>query len=161
MLNYIWNHNLQNILNKKLKGTKMPLSKEEKEFHKLPETSPETLDKMYDLYINKNNMSHIGIINNIPVNERMLSKNEVKHSNNTSKNITSDGTTASYYELPPDAKEIQDLISYKDMNGQLAEIGRTWYRYGECSHSDKLREINKIIFYAKAEKERLNKYGDK
>lgn len=72
--------------------------------------------------------------------------------------VTSDGSTASYYELPPNAKEIQDLIAYKNMNGQMAEIFRGNYRYGECSHSSKLREINKIIFYAEAEKDRLLKY---
>lgn len=73
--------------------------------------------------------------------------------------ITSDGITARYYELPPNAKEIQDLISYKNMNAQMGEIGRAWYRYGECSHSDEMRELNKIIFYAEAEKDRLRKYG--
>jgi len=79
--------------------------------------------------------------------------------NKKTEQITSDGSTASYYELPEGAKEIQDLISFKNMNGQMAEIGRGWYRYGQCSHSDELREINKIIFYAKAEKARLLKYG--
>jgi len=74
------------------------------------------------------------------------------------KGETSDGTSANYYKFPTDAREIQDLISYKDMNAQMGEIGRTWYRYGECSHSDKLREINKILFYANAEKTRLIKY---
>jgi len=72
--------------------------------------------------------------------------------------VTSDGKTAKYYELPEGAKEIQDLISFKNMNSQMGEIGRAWYRYGQCSHSDELREINKIIFYAEAEKERLIKY---
>lgn len=78
-----------------------------------------------------------------------------------SKQVTSDGLTAKYYELPPDAKELQDLIAFKNMNSQMGEIGRTWYRYGECSHSDMMREINKIIFYAEAEKDRLMKYGNK
>ena len=70
----------------------------------------------------------------------------------------SDGTTADYYELPPGATELQDLISFKNMNSQLGEIGRSWYRYGQASHSDMLRDINKIIFYAQAEKARLEKY---
>jgi len=71
----------------------------------------------------------------------------------------SDGSTASYYELPKDATELQHLIAYRNMNAQMGEIFRANYRYGECDHSDKLREINKIIFYAQAEKERLLKYG--
>ena len=78
-----------------------------------------------------------------------------------SKQVTSDGKTASYYELPPNAKEIQDLISYKNMNGQVAEMFRALYRYGQCSHSDLEREINKVIFYGQAELDRLKKYGSK
>lgn len=71
----------------------------------------------------------------------------------------SDGSTASYYELPEGATELQDLISYKDMNGQIAEIFRASYRYGEVEHSEKLRDAKKIKFYAEAEIERLEKYG--
>jgi len=72
-------------------------------------------------------------------------------------NLKSDGSTASYYELPPDAKELQDLISHRDMNAQIGEIFRACYRYGMASHSDKLRDAKKILFYAKAEVERLEK----
>lgn len=70
----------------------------------------------------------------------------------------SDGTTAKYYELPEAATELQHLISFKNMNGQMAEIFRANYRYGEVEHSEKLRDIRKIIYYAKAEEERLLKY---
>jgi hypothetical protein len=72
---------------------------------------------------------------------------------------TSDGSTAAYYELPPRCRELQDLIGYRDMNSQMGEIFRANYRYGKVSHSDKLRDIKKIIFYAKAELKRLEKYG--
>jgi len=72
----------------------------------------------------------------------------------------SDGSTASYYELPENAKELQDLISYKDMNGQIAEIVRACYRYGEVEHSPKLRDAKKIRFYIDAEIERLEKYDE-
>lgn len=70
----------------------------------------------------------------------------------------SDGSTASYYELPADATELQDLISYRDMNGQMAEIFRACYRYGLVAHSPKLRDAKKIQFYINAEIERLEKY---
>ena len=69
----------------------------------------------------------------------------------------SDGTTAKYYELPDHAEELQDLISYKNMNAQIGEIFRSCYRYGQVSHSDKMRDINKIIFYAEAEKKKLSR----
>jgi len=67
----------------------------------------------------------------------------------------SDGATASYYELPLNSTILQDLISHKDMNAQIGEIFRECYRYGQSSHSDELRGIKKIIFYANAELKRL------
>lgn len=70
----------------------------------------------------------------------------------------SDGTTASYYELPEGAAELQDLISYRNMNGQDAEMFRSLYRKGRSSHSDALRDAKKVLFYAKAEVERIEKY---
>ena len=69
----------------------------------------------------------------------------------------SDGSTASYYTLPDGATQLQDLISHKDMNAQVGEIFRACYRYGEASHSDQLRDANKIMFYIKSEVERLEK----
>lgn len=69
----------------------------------------------------------------------------------------SDGSTAGYYELPSDATELQDLISAKNMNAQIGEIFRACYRYGQVAHSPEIRDIKKILFYAKAELERLTK----
>lgn len=73
---------------------------------------------------------------------------------------TSDGSTASYYELPDNAQELQELISYKNMNAQIGEIFRAAYRYGQSSHSDQLRDAKKIQFYINAEIERLLHYGN-
>ena len=70
----------------------------------------------------------------------------------------SDGSSANYYKLPPNANELQDLISAKNMNAQVGEIFRECYRYGQASHSDELRGIKKILFYANAELKRLEKY---
>ncbi len=67
----------------------------------------------------------------------------------------SDGSTAAYYELPKGAKELQDLISHRDMNAQIGEVFRSCYRYGIASHSDKLRDAKKIKFYIDAEIKRL------
>jgi len=69
---------------------------------------------------------------------------------------TSDGSTASYYELPDGATELQDLISYKNMNAQIGEIFRACMRYGESSHSNELRDAKKIMFYIEAEIKRLD-----
>ena len=70
---------------------------------------------------------------------------------------TSDGMTASYYELPEGATELYHLIIHCNMNAQLGEIFRAAYRYGRASHSDQLRDIRKIMAYAKQEEERLLK----
>jgi TnpA family transposase len=74
--------------------------------------------------------------------------------------VTSDGSTASYYELPDDATELQELISHCDMNAQIGEIFRACYRYGKVEHSPKLRDAKKIKFYIEAEIARLEKYGE-
>ena len=70
-------------------------------------------------------------------------------------NGVSDGSTAKYYELPSRAKELQDLISHKNMNAQIGEIFRSCYRYGQSSHSNELRDAKKIKFYIDAEIKRL------
>ena len=72
----------------------------------------------------------------------------------------SDGSTASYYELPDNATELQDLISAKDMNAQMGEIFRACYRYGQVAHSEKMRDAKKIKFYIEAEIARLERYGE-
>jgi hypothetical protein len=69
--------------------------------------------------------------------------------------VASDGSTASYYELPKVASELQDLISHKNMNAQIGEIFRACYRYGQVAHSPEIRDIKKILFYANAELRRL------
>ena len=74
------------------------------------------------------------------------------------KKAASDGSSADYYKLPRNAKQLQDLIAFRDMNAQMGEIFRAAYRYGQCPHSPKEREIKKILYYAKAELERLKKY---
>lgn len=75
------------------------------------------------------------------------------------KKETSDGSTAGYYTLPSDAKELQDLIAYKNMNAQVGEMFRACYRLGEVSHSPRERDLKKIIFYAEAELKRLRTYS--
>jgi hypothetical protein len=74
---------------------------------------------------------------------------------NNNAHSVSDGSTASYYELPKNSTELQDLISAKNMNAQIGEIFRECYRYGQASHCDEMRGIKKILFYANAELKRL------
>ena len=69
----------------------------------------------------------------------------------------SNGSTAGYYQLPAGATQLQDLISQRNMNAQIGEIFRACYRYGLVEHSDMLRDARKILFYANAEVDRLEK----
>lgn len=90
---------------------------------------------------------------------RLLVENLIKLEQDSKTEISgkSDGLHADYYTLPKNATQLQDLISHRNMNAQIGEIFRECYRYGLASHSDELRGINKIFFYAKAEKERLER----
>jgi hypothetical protein len=74
------------------------------------------------------------------------------------KQETNDGSTAEYYVLPDGATELKHLIWHKNMNAQVGEIFRSTYRLTDCPHSDAVRNLNKIIAYAKQELERIEKY---
>ena len=67
------------------------------------------------------------------------------------------GSTPEQYSIPEDAAELQDLIEYREMNFSMGNIFKACYRSGTCAHSDEMREINKIIWFANREKERLLK----
>ena len=103
----------------------------------------------------------------ITVNDRKIAlgvkagNNVTTGNDNVAVGVTSDGSSADYYKLPANAKELQDLISHKNMNAQIGEIFRSCYRYGESSHSDELRDAKKIEFYIKAEIKRLEKGNEK
>lgn len=71
--------------------------------------------------------------------------------------MKSDGSTADYYKLPEGATELQHLISHRNLNAQDGEMFRAIYRKGRASHSDELRDARKVLFYAQAEVERLEK----
>lgn len=53
--------------------------------------------------------------------------------------------------------ELQQIISDLDLNSQIGEMARALYRKGMASHSDELRDAKKVLFYAQAEVERLEK----
>ncbi len=73
----------------------------------------------------------------------------------------SDGSTADYYTLPKGCAELQDLISYRNLNAQDGEMFRAIYRKGRASHSDELRDAKKVLFYAQAEVKRLEALAGK
>lgn len=62
--------------------------------------------------------------------------------------VVSDGGSSTYYFLPKDAVELQDLIEFKDMSFARANIFKAVYRLGEKAGTDALYDVNKIIFFA-------------
>ena len=69
------------------------------------------------------------------------------------------GSTPSQYGLPKDAIDLQDLIEYRSMNFAIGNIFKACYRRGTCSHSDELRDMRKILWFADREIKRLEAEG--
>jgi hypothetical protein len=61
------------------------------------------------------------------------------------------------YGVPEGAKMIQDLIEHRNMNFAIGNIFKACYRLGHCSHSDKMRDLNKIIYFAERERDRCSR----
>jgi len=61
------------------------------------------------------------------------------------------GSCPSQYGIPKGATDLQDLIEYREMNFALGNIFKACYRMGTCQHSDRLRELNKILWFVKRE----------
>lgn len=75
------------------------------------------------------------------------------------KTADNNGGSTDYYKLPVNAKDLQDLIEYRDMNFSTGNIFKAAYRLGECTHSDAIRDLNKIIWFANREINRLQNEG--
>lgn len=65
------------------------------------------------------------------------------------------GLGNSYYELPNGAKELQDLIEYRNMNFAVGNIFKAAYRLGHKEENDATYELEKIIWFAQRELERI------
>ena len=67
------------------------------------------------------------------------------------------GSTPHQYSIPSDAKELQDLIEYRNMNFAIGNIFKACYRMGRKEGADELYDLNKIIFFAKRERKRIKR----
>lgn len=68
--------------------------------------------------------------------------------------VKSDGGSTSYYDIPEGAKDLGDLVEYKDMNFNIGNIFKAAYRLGEKDGTDKVYDLNKIIYFAQRELKR-------
>ena len=91
------------------------------------------------------------------------------HSEDASSNETSPcldprnngGSTPSQYGLPEGAAELQDLIEHREMNFQVGNIFKACYRMGHCTHSDRARDLRKILYFAERELNRVTGESNK
>lgn len=67
------------------------------------------------------------------------------------------GADGSYYKLPEGATELQDIIEAKKMNFARGNIMKSIYRMGEKDGVDEIYDLEKIIFFATRELNRLKK----
>lgn len=67
------------------------------------------------------------------------------------------GPTPQQYGLPEDAKELQDLIEYRNMNFAIGNIFKACYRMGTKDTATSEYDLNKIIFFAQRELARIQK----
>jgi len=84
----------------------------------------------------------------------LVEKPVMKEIENESAN---NGGDTDYYDIPKNALVLQDLIEYKKMNFSQGNIAKAIYRMNDYSHSSAVRDLNKIIWYAQRELERLSK----
>ena len=71
--------------------------------------------------------------------------------------MINNGGNTDYYDLPNDAETLQDLIEYRNMDWNIANIFKSCYRIGNQDHSSELRDINKIIWFAERQKKLILK----
>ena len=61
------------------------------------------------------------------------------------------GWSSEYYELPDSARELQDLIEYREMNFSIGNIFKACYRLGHKEGTDRMYDLQKIKWYVERE----------
>jgi hypothetical protein len=84
----------------------------------------------------------------LPEQPTQIERNEAKAQKLT-------GWSSNYYQIPESAKEIQDLIEHRDMNFSVGNIFKAAYRLGQKTGTTEEYDLEKIIWFAKREIERL------
>ena len=72
-------------------------------------------------------------------------------------NSANNGGTTDYYQIQPNWKQAQDIIEARDMNFSQGNILKAAFCFNTPRHSgtDYERELNKIIWFAQRELERI------
>ena len=67
------------------------------------------------------------------------------------------GNDTDYYKIPADAEMLQDLIEHKNMGWNIANVFKSCYRINDSTHSSYERDLNKILWFANRELNRIKK----
>lgn len=65
------------------------------------------------------------------------------------------GGSSEWYKLPKNAKELQDLIEYRNMNGNIKDIFKACYRRGQKGGTTEEYDTRKMVYYSLRELGRL------
>lgn len=65
------------------------------------------------------------------------------------------GWSSDYYELPDGCTQIQDLIEDRAMNFAIGTIFKAAYRLGNKEGTTRLYDIEKIIWFATRERDKI------
>lgn len=75
--------------------------------------------------------------------------------------IKSDGGGgANYYDLPENPSQLQDLIEFRNMNGNIKDIFKACYRMGLKDGTTDEYDMRKIVYYGLRELGRLDNRKD-
>jgi len=67
-----------------------------------------------------------------------------------------EGWSSDYYQLPPNASELGDLIEYRDMNFNVGNIFKACYRLGHKEGVSDIYDLHKIKYFVEREIHRRN-----
>lgn len=74
--------------------------------------------------------------------------------------INTNGGSSSYYELPKEATQLQDLIEHRNMNGNIKDIFKACYRMGCKEGTTDIYDCRKMVYYSLRELGRLTSRKD-
>ena len=130
--------------------------KSEDKFEKYMTKEEEVLPKLVQFdFINNNNVTP-NVISSSKVVE-LTDKHFNTISQDSSKECTNDGGRTNYYQFKKHWEQIQDVIEDRNMNFSQGNILKAAFTFNLGRHdgTDYKRELNKIIFFANRELERI------
>lgn len=60
-----------------------------------------------------------------------------------------------YYVIPPQTLQLQDLIEFKNMNGNIKDVFKACYRVGQKTGTSEIYDVEKMAYYSLRELGRI------